>query len=289
VKELFGNLELIEEIDCPYCHSSEKQSILVKNNLRIVKCMRCNLRYTDRRLNKKGVLLYYQEGYFTGRVNGAYKNYIAEERERLIDFDLKYKFLKKFIERGVLLDVGCATGFSLIAAQLNGFTPEGVDLSEWAVHQNKTGLKIFNKDLTELEGEGKYDIISMWDVIEHFLEPEKAFCKLNRLLRPGGFLIFTYPDPTLWMARMLGKRWIALTPEEHYFFFPPKILEDWLGKFGFKKVYECHEKRYFTLRKLSQKIAPFAERYMDIIGIGDIGFLFRIPYKKMVVFKKVEK
>lgn len=283
-------LDLVEEIsNCPYCRCSGKQTFVTKNDLRIVRCLGCGLGYADRRWNRQGALLYYQEGYYTGKVPGAYKNYEAEEREKLIDFNYKYRFLKKFISGGMLLDVGCATGFSLLAAQSHGFVPEGIELSEWAVRRNKTGLRILHADITELEGENRYDAISMWDVIEHILEPENAFRRLSGLLRPGGLLIFTYPDPTSCIARMLGKRWGVLTPEEHYFFYPPMILEDLLKKTGFRKLYECHEKRYVTLGKLLQKIAPSIETPLNEIGIGSIVLSFRIPYKRMAVFKKVDQ
>jgi len=279
--------ELIEEVhNCPYCYSSRKETILTRNRLRIVTCSECGLKYTDRRWNKKGILLYYQEGYYTGKISGAYKNYLAEKSEKLLDFNYKFKFLKQFCNGSRLLDVGCATGFSLSAAKTVGFIPEGIELSEWAVQHNTTELKIFRKNLIELDGQTKYDVISMWDVIEHLLEPDKAFLKLYELLLSGGILIFTYPDPTSWLARMLGRRWGNFIPEEHYFFYPPKILEDWLRRYGFQKIYECLEKRYFSLGKLSQKSFPSFEPYLNSMNINRIMLSFPIPYKRMVVFQK---
>jgi len=280
--------DLLEEVErCAYCRSERKRPILARNGLRIVKCLDCGLAYTDRRWNRRGAELYYQEGYFTGQVPGAYASYTSEKTEKLIDFDYKYRHLKRFASGGRLLDVGCATGFSLLAARSHGYEPEGIDLSQWAVGKNETELTIRRQDLTEMDGEGQYDSISMWDVIEHFLDPETCFAKLNELLRPGGRLILTYPDPTSWMARLLGRRWPVFVPEEHTFFYPRRLLAKWLRRFGFERLHECHEKRYFTVSKLAQKILPAAEGPLHRLGLGGRIVSCRIPYKRMAVYAKV--
>ncbi len=287
--ERSNDQSLVEHVECcPFCKSAEKKTIKTKNLLRIVKCGQCGLLYTDCRWNDKGIALYYQDGYFTGQVPGAYKDYNAELDEKLIDFNYKYKTLKRFIDNGSLLDIGCATGVSLISANELDFKPEGLEFSQWAVEQNTTDFPIFNQDLLSLNEIHQYDAVSMWDVIEHFIDPNTAFKKLNEIIKPGGMLAFTYPDASSFMAKLLGKYWMVLIPEEHYFFYPSRLLEEWLGRFGFAKVKEYYENRYFSFGKLCQKVAPPLEKMIKPIGLSRISAFISIPYKRLAIYKKIK-
>ncbi len=285
--ELSANPEMVEEVDCLFCGSGRKGAIKTRNQLRIVRCLDCGLIYTDRRLNRRGLELYYQEGYFTGQRRSSFRDYDAERPEKLLDFRRKYALLKRHGGPGKLLDVGCATGFSLEAAAAEGFDPAGVELSRWAAGQNRSGFPVYNCDLVEMDPSVRYDAISLWDVIEHFLDPEVSFRMLGLLLGDGGRLAFTYPDPASLFARAMGRRWSIFDPEEHAVFYSRRILSTWLGRHGFTRVLDRREERSFTLRKLAQKTFPFLERHIAKAGFGGRVVRFSIPYKRIFLFRKV--
>jgi SAM-dependent methyltransferase len=287
VKTFSGDASLVEEVNCAFCKSDQKQTVLEKNLLRIVICNKCGLWYTDRRWNAEGIRRYYQEAYFTGGVDGAFKNYIGETEEKLIDFKLKYQQLKPFKEFGTLLDVGCATGVSLLAAAELGYEPEGLEPSEWAVKNNPTSFTIHNTLLTDFQTSNTYDVISMWDVIEHFSDPDAVFQKLNDLLKPNGLVIFTYPNPSSWPAKLMGKRWWVLVPDEHLFFYPESLLIEWIGRFGFRCVSQPNEARYLTLGKLMQKLMPPFEGLLKAFRMDKRIIKITLPYKNSAIFQKV--
>jgi Methyltransferase domain len=284
-----ADARLVETVtNCPYCGSPEQRVVVRKRLLAIVRCPACALHYTTPRWNEAGLTRYYSgPEYFTGQAPGAYRLYQAEEEEKLLDFDRKYRVLATLHPPGTsLLDVGCATGISLRAASANGFIPEGVELSTWASSRNATAFPIADGNLMDLETRRTYHAISMWDVVEHLLDPCRAFRKLNELLQLGGLLALTYPDPTSWLARMMGSRWWVFVPEEHYFFFPGRVLDAWLGQAGFTKIYERRETRCVSLRKLAQKTAPFSEPVLNVTGLGRKVISVTIPYKTIAIFRK---
>jgi ribosomal protein L37AE/L43A len=122
LRALADRADLIEQLHaCPYCSDRRNHRVTSRGRLRIVRCRGCGLIYADRRWNRAGMVAYYSEGYFTGKVHGAHQDYLAEEREKLVDFREKLRSIRRHAPGGRLLDVGCATGFSLFAAQQLGY------------------------------------------------------------------------------------------------------------------------------------------------------------------------
>ena len=63
-----------------------------------------------------------------------------------------------------------------------------------------------------------FDVVTLWDVIEHTTDPRETLEHCRRLLKPGGVLVVNYPDIGSWIARALGRRWLFLTSVHlHYF------------------------------------------------------------------------
>jgi SAM-dependent methyltransferase len=273
--------ELIEEVDCLLCGGGGKRVLLVKPPFRIVACRACGLIYTDRRFTEAGMAAYYAKGYFTGEVAGAYRSYVDEEREKAVDFDAKYLLLRRFAPGGTALDVGCALGFSLDAAARAGFSPVGLERSAWAVENRRTSFPIQKGTFDDLEAKAAFDVVTMWDVMEHLPAPKAIFDKLAEVVRPGGLFAATYPDPDSVMARMLGRFWPPFTPEEHVFFPTSSVLKRELGRVGFTLLDRGWEKRAFSLGKLRQKLkgAQGALPGGRIVTVP-------IPYKRLAIFQK---
>ena len=83
--------------------------------------------------------------------------------------------------------------------------------------------------------DNSFDIITMWDVLEHVPNPLHTLKEIKRILRPDGLLVINYPridDP---LARVFGKRWWFLL-SVHLFYFTPKTLTAYMQKVQFEKV-----------------------------------------------------
>src|SRR5207245_2380942 len=105
---------------------------------------------------------------------------------------------------------------------------EGVELAPVMVEhaRNRLGLKVHASAFAdvELEAEG-FDVITMWDYIEHSTDPAGDLRRAAELLRPGGMLAVSTGDAGSIVARVSGRRWHLLTPRHHNFFFTRSSLE----------------------------------------------------------------
>jgi 2-polyprenyl-3-methyl-5-hydroxy-6-metoxy-1,4-benzoquinol methylase len=173
----------------------------------LVRCRGCELVYVNPRIDDVLLVESYESA-----IDPAF---IEQNRERIRTFS---KLLKKTLP-GVgyqpppgarLLDVGCAGGAFLVAARDYGFTVTGVEPSHWLADSGRTqyGLDIHQGILSPgLFPDESFDVITLWDVIEHVTQPADLLNSIHRLLKRDGLLLVNYPDFGSWMARLLGQRW----------------------------------------------------------------------------------
>ena len=99
-----------------------------------------------------------------------------------------------------------------------------------------------------------YDVITMWDVIEHLEHPRKAMAEIRDHLETGGFLFVSTPDSSSLMAKMLGRRWYHLDPEQHLNIFSRKNLRRFLTEFGFTIIKKAHIGHYYRMDYVLNKL-----------------------------------
>jgi 2-polyprenyl-3-methyl-5-hydroxy-6-metoxy-1,4-benzoquinol methylase len=178
----------------------------------------------------------------------------AEERTRAyqLENEERIRYLKGFVERGTVLDVGCSTG--LFAQQLKsaGFDVYASDISTYACEKAANLLgreKVFCGALGTFADElqGRLDAITMMDVIEHFDDVVSPLKTLHGMLRPGGVLFLRTPtlsSPFYRVAdfghRISGGRFkqtlLKLYHAEHFFFFNEKNIKVLLEDTGYQVV-----------------------------------------------------
>ncbi len=206
------------------------------------------------------------------------------------------ELLPKPASGSVLLDVGSAYGFLLVAARALGYTAVGVEASQQAAeHARSTyGVQVFSGLIEEapLDAAG-FDVITLVDVIEHLQEPTRVVRQLHRLLRPGGRLVILTPDLGSVVARVLGRHWWALL-DDHYFYFSRRTLPSFLQQHGFA-VERLHSfGRAFPLShwifKLSQYSAG-AHRVLDRVvraaGLADVEIPLNLGDQMVCVARRV--
>ena len=134
-----------------------------------------------------------------------------------------------------LLDVGAYCGYFVDVAGQAGFRAEGTELSAWAVGQAKElGLMVHNQTVEERAASGdRYDILTMWDVVEHLEDPRAELEAAFRLLEPGGVLHLSTIDAGSRVARFLGRRWPWLM-DMHLYYFDRRSITRLLGQAGFR-------------------------------------------------------
>jgi 2-polyprenyl-3-methyl-5-hydroxy-6-metoxy-1,4-benzoquinol methylase len=146
---------------------------------------------------------------------------------------------------GLLLDIGCAYGPFLAAAREAGFSPCGIDPAEDAVRYvtERLGMPAVQGFFPgcpppPAAGENgsapRFDVISLWYVIEHFRDCVPVFAEIRRLLKPGGVLAFSTPSYTGISGRSSFGRFLAGSPADHWSVWSPGVCKKALALAGFK-------------------------------------------------------
>ena len=221
-----------EEVPCIICGIKD-EDLLFYAPERIVRCKHCGLIYNNPRLDYKSLEKIYSKEYFVieATVPGvdykAYANYIEEEPIIIRSMNARMKKVESFAKhKGRLLDIGCAAGFSLLAAQKRGWEAEGIEYSEFCVNYARSrGLKVHQGTLESFVGnEESLDAITMWDYLEHSPNPLRDLRICFSLLKKGGVILLSIPNVDSWSFKLLKKKWIGFKNIEHLYFFSRKTL-----------------------------------------------------------------
>jgi 2-polyprenyl-3-methyl-5-hydroxy-6-metoxy-1,4-benzoquinol methylase len=142
-----------------------------------------------------------------------------------------------------LLDVGCAYGPFLQAAQELGYRVQGVDISPEAVAhvRERLGIPCSLGDFSSEQGidgieadDREYEVITLWYVIEHFRDTAAVLERVNRLLRRGGVFAFSTPSASGVSARKSRIEFLRSSPPDHFTVWPPHAVRGVLKRFGFQ-------------------------------------------------------
>jgi SAM-dependent methyltransferase len=222
---------------------------VVKNSYPIHRCSNCELLFVHPQPSQEELGKLYSAAYFS-RGNKYAAALEPQHDPNWLNDQYKVELVKRWCSSGTLLDVGCALGGFLAMAKEHGFEVEGVEIAEYAAEQARTRLhvKVTNSDIyaAELAPES-YDVITLWDVIEHLPDSNLALEKIIRALRPKGYVVFSTGDVSSAWARLTGKRWQLLTPPQHLYFFSPCSISGLLKRHSVsvKEIY--HQGKWVTM------------------------------------------
>jgi SAM-dependent methyltransferase len=195
---------------------------------RLVQCRQCSFQYINPRLRGDLILTSYSQG-----DDPAYVSQLGA-RERTFFRSLR-DIEKLSGGTGKLLDIGTAAGAFVAVARSQGWDAEGCEPNRWLAEWGSRhyGIRIRPGSVFEQSYEpGTFDVITLWDVIEHTLNPREVLERCRELLKPGGVLIVNYPDAGSWIARMLGRKWPFLT-SVHLYYFDRGTIREMLQGTGF--------------------------------------------------------
>lgn len=228
--------ELRENITCILCGTDEYSTLFSEPPFRIVRCTECGLVYTLPRLPTARILEMYQVGYWRSAEarNFGYTDYLRDRDRYLRTFRLRSKVIDRYKpSTGRVLDIGCAAGFFLKVMQGKGWETTGVELSALMADFARSELElnnIFTGTLDEQQFDAQsFDVITLWDVIEHLEDPRALLTAAKRLLKDDGILVLETQNVESVFARLMGRRWHHYKFEEHLWHFSPKTLSAMLG------------------------------------------------------------
>ncbi len=181
---------------------------------RLVSCLHCGMIYESPRYDAKTIV----QGYMTS--NEA--EHDSQYHMRVYSF---FQALKKQAKRlppsgSKVLDIGTAGGAFLDAAKQYGYDAYGMEPSMDLVERGKVrGLNIEQGTIENHDFDaGSFDMVCLWDVIEHLPDPKIALVEIKKLLKPNGILLINFPDIGTWQAKLAGKKfWWILSVHLHHF------------------------------------------------------------------------
>jgi SAM-dependent methyltransferase len=220
------------------------------HHAQIVKCRHCGLVYSNPRWPAEEVLDAY------AAVED--ETYVEERLGREITFRRHLRQMERIIGPANgrrLLDVGAYIGVFVEVACAAGWRAEGIEPSAWAVGEaRRRGL---NVRAGTLETAGlrpeSFDVVTMWDVIEHLADPAAELKRARTLLRPGGWLVVHTMDIDAPVARLMGGRWPWLM-DMHLYYFGRRTLERMLVETGYQVEWQSAEGRSLRLGYLASRV-----------------------------------
>ncbi len=164
-----------------------------------------------------------------------YEDHRHDGYHRLID-DLQVDLLRREVEGGDVLEVGCGTGLLLHRIESLARSARGIDISPGMLEQAKErGLDVVQGCATDLPFDDEsFDVVYSFKVLAHVEDIEDALSECGRVVRPGGrlFLEFYNPNSLRYMAkRLAGPKKISTATRESAVFTrwdTPDQVEDYL-------------------------------------------------------------
>jgi len=222
----------------------------------LLRCEKCGfIRAENHFFNIKPEEIYNQK-YFS---KGDYADYIKEESSLVDNFKNRLKEIVKFKKRGQLLEIGSAYGYFLKEAG-KYFAVTGIDIDRYVCEQarNISKKKIICGNFLDINFKNKkYDVICLFDTIEHLKQPKEYLQKIFKILKNAGIVAIETGDIASLLPKIQGHKWRLIKPKYHLSYFSKNTLTRLLKDTGFEIVHISHPGFTRTLQQIIYKLFGF--------------------------------
>lgn len=224
---------------CPACYCGNWEPALAVRRALLCRCAQCGLLGTTEFVTGARTT---EDLYDVDPLNLA----IYQEQylpHRLALYTRVMPHLERFRKTGRLLEIGSGYGYFLEMAHRANWKSEGVEISPYCCQvAQERGCRVQRGRLQDAAlVPGVFDVVVLWDVIEHFTAPDEIIGRCHGLLRRGGAVVMRTPDgralaPTLHPGRIAYRNLAyPANTAEHVFHFTPQNLLAIVCKAGFKE------------------------------------------------------
>ncbi len=229
-RSIFQNLE---NISCPLCQMNNFEHLFNIEYLNFVKCNTCGLVYINPRPASGDLFKVYSRGLKEWTTVEAYMD---KKRDLCKNYLTKVEAVK---EKGRILDLGCSIGLFLKIARERGWDTYGVDISHEDVEYAKR-----NYNLNVIKGtienanypNNFFDVITMWDFIEHIPDPISCLKEVKKILKKDGVLFILTGNIESREAKQKKVYWPFFGGGTHLIFYSPKTIRRILDIVGLKMI-----------------------------------------------------
>ena len=267
-----------EDVSCLLCQSQKRhlkyEKVHMGRPIFVQQCDDCGFLYFSPRPTRAMFQEIYAHEYF--------KNFIPDFSQEF-HFQAKYlaegfrlKKISELCPRGAdsLVEIGCGFGYQLLAAQDHFKNVIGVELNhEAAQHTRSLGFTVLETPAEDCDiPTGSVDVVVMYTVIEHLLDPMKVLQKIHSWLKPNGLLVVQTCN-----ANSLNLKWQGVNSNmiciDHVSFFSDRTLKQALRQSGFhledmmynRGLSAAEERQYCEIQQVAplKKTNPAAARKLS--------------------------
>lgn len=221
---------------CPLCNSDSKRVFEVKDYW-IRDCVECSHRFTELAAANNHVEKIYDDSYFNGGGAG-YTDYLQEAEILRQRGNWYGKLLAKYTNKGKVLDVGSAAGFILKGMTETGWQGVGIEPNESMAEfgRKNLGVEILNTSVEKYASKEKFDLVTMIQVMAHFVEPKEVFRNVSGTLKANGHLLIETWNRRSLSEKIFGTKWHEYSPPSVLQFFSDEGIEKLAKEQGFERV-----------------------------------------------------
>ncbi len=236
---------------CSLCGGRSFTLVYSLTDSSIFRCAHCHLVLRNNRPSPSEVRKMYDDPrYIESDLFADWHAGYREDCPEVVMFQGALDRLEELVQQGNLLDVGCSKGLFLHLAHKRGWAVRGVEIShvssEYA--REEFGLDVFTGTLEEAHfPDASFDVVSMWDLIEHLEDPLSALRETCRILKPRGIALILTPNHDSLITRVayslyrlslkhFRKPLDLIYDYHHNWYFTEETLEYALRSAGFEEV-----------------------------------------------------
>ena len=223
-------------VKCLICKSAdviehmEAKDYVTEERFKVYLCKSCGVGFTQPQ--PKDINRYYQTNY---------RRYATPVKWLLqLLYGLRIKsWVRQLGCSGRALEIGCGSGWMLKALHNQGWNVMGLERTEEEAKfaSSVTGLQVLSGSLDIIKPEPKYDLILLFNVLEHVVDPRIMLRQCSRLLKEGGTIILSMHNLDSWQAHITGPYWFHLDVPRHLFHFSQQSLANALELEGLELVH----------------------------------------------------
>jgi len=225
--------------NCVLCNGTTPEVIEeCRKEFNVLECPGCGLVYVSPLPEKVLIESAHSDSY--------YAPWLKNQRSKRIKmWEKRLRTLNRLsVNKGRLLDIGCAEGLFPELAGKDGWDATGTEISHFAAQygKEKLGLNIIQGELIDMKfPDNTFDAVTMWHVLEHTRDPIAVLREIRRILKDNGIFILAIPNMNNFLFQLAyrlirGRRMHLFDPDDrelHLYHFTTETIRLALEKTGF--------------------------------------------------------
>ncbi|MFO0321610.1 MAG: class I SAM-dependent methyltransferase [Bacteroidota bacterium] len=205
------------DVICSICNNNDPKEFKIKyakEDYNICECKQCSFVFIPSIFRKKVSYQNYKDLEVANAVRNG-NNFVKIERHKL-----RFNLIRKYKSSGSLFDLGVGWGHFLLTGKQLGYDVYGIEISEQPYLYSKNDLKlpVDHIDFFEMKEDKAFDIITMWDVLEHIDKADSFIEKCARISSKDGLLIIQVPQIDSFFAKKYKHHWKMISLDHVNYF-----------------------------------------------------------------------